>query len=131
MFWLRIVTFDKTLKLIDMYKYIFSILLGFIFFSCGGAYDHTLTEMGKSVKQHIRYNDEKNNIKTNIEILKPISYEEVPVDQRVQPDDVYLCKVYLRANWAYVGSSRLYNTDDTLNCYFDKNKVFVRIDTKK
>lgn len=110
-----------------------NLLLAFISFifistSCSLSYEKNLNNMGESVRQHIRYNDEKNEVKTVIEILKPISYEEIPVEQRKQADDTYLCNVYVKAKWSYLVGSRVYNMNDTLKCIFDKKMSFIRID---
>lgn len=107
-------------------------LLILLFTSCGKSkYEYDLTEMGKSVKRHIMYYDVEKNIETTIDIFKPISYEKIPEDKKLQSEDAFLFKVYVRGNWSYMESRRIYNIDDTLKYIFDKNKRFLRSDQQK
>jgi predicted RNA-binding protein len=84
--------------------------------------------MGDAVRSHLQQKDTENGTITKIEMLKALSYEKIPDDKRKQPDEAYLCKVYIRGTWSYGDSYRIYNMDDTLKCYFNSNKVFLRID---
>ena len=114
-----------------MKKYILMLAIPLLFFACGGSYEYNLDNMGKAVRKHIMYNDIEKNLKTDIEYLKALSYEEVPENEREQPDDVYLCKVHLIAKSAYMGSYRVYNINDTIGYYFNKDMAFVRMKPQK
>ncbi|WP_029904513.1 hypothetical protein [Prevotella sp. 10(H)] len=107
------------------YILIFSILS--IFASCStNQYD--LEKMAGAVKSHLRYRDAEKGTITKIEVLDPVSYEKIPEDMRENPDEVYLCKIYMRGTWAYADSYRIYNIDDTIKSYFSKDKTFIRLD---
>jgi len=112
-----------------MKKYFLLIAAGICIFtfSCS-SYDYDLQRMGEAIQSHIKYRDIDNSTKTTINYLKAISYEEIPEAERKQPDEYYLCKVYIKGTWAYDNSYRVFNIDDTLNCYFSKSKTFVRMD---
>ncbi len=112
-----------------MKKYIILALTIFSFFSCS-SYQNDLEKMGEAVRSHIKYRDIDNGTITKIEVLESLSYKEIPEQQRIKPDEVYLCKVYVRGTWTYQDSYRVYNLDDTLKCYFAKNKTFLRIEQK-
>lgn len=103
------------------------IALSMFYFSCN-SYNNDLERMGESVRQSFRYSDADNGTVTKIEYLKAISYEKIPEEQRPEPDDVYLCRVYVKGTWSYYNSHRIFNIDDTLDCYFNKSKTFIRID---
>jgi len=115
-----------------MKKYfpLFLVVLCLSCYSCH-SYDYDLKLMGEAVQQHLRYRDTDNGTKTKVEYLKALSYEKIPEDQRSKPDEVYLCKVYVKGTWAYYDSYRVFNINDTLNCYFNKDKRFVRLDNLK
>jgi predicted RNA-binding protein len=86
--------------------------------------------MGELVKQHIKYRDIDNNTITKIEYLQPVSYEKIPEDKRSDPKEEYVCKIYMQGTWAYVDSYRIYNINDTINCYFDKDLKVLRMGDK-
>lgn len=111
-----------------MRKCIFAVLImmSVLFFSCS-FYSNDLNRMGAAVKQHFRYKDADEGTVTNISYLKAVSYDEIPEVERADPQEIYLCKVYVRGTWYYYNSQRIFNIDDTLNCFFDKNKTFIRI----
>lgn len=87
--------------------------------------------MGKAVERHFKYSDQENETHTVIENINPISYSAIDKEVREQPEDAYLCKVYVKARWSYLEGSRVYNISDTLDCYFDKDMKFVRIGKTK
>ena len=109
------------------YAFLFTLVISFFLYGCN-SYEYDLEKMGEAVQSHIKYRDIDNGTKTTINYLKAISYEEIPEADRKQPDEFYLCKVYIKGTWAYDNSYRIFNMDDTLNCYFSKNKTFVRMD---
>lgn len=111
-------------------SFLFVAILSFFSFSCS-SYDYDLKKMGEAVKSHFRYRDMENGTKTTIEYLKALSYEKLPEEKRENPDDYYLCKVHIKGTWAYDNSFRIFNMNDTLNCYFSKSKTFVRMGDKK
>lgn len=111
-----------------MRKYIplVAIIMSIIIFSCS-SYSNDLERMGAAVKQHFKYKDIDDGTITKISYIKAVSYEEIPEEKREDPKEVYLCKVYMRGSWSYYNSGRIFNIDDTLNCFFDKSKTFIRI----
>lgn len=115
-----------------MKKYIslLFILSCFAYSSCS-SYSYDLEKMGDAVKQHLRYRDADNNTVTKIDYLKAVSYEKIAEDKRMNPDEEYLCRVYVKGVWSYAGSYRMFNIDDTLNCYFTDKKTFLRIEDLK
>ncbi|WP_108822431.1 hypothetical protein [Dysgonomonas sp. Marseille-P4361] len=94
-------------------------------------YGNDLEKMGASVKQHFKYKDVEEGTVTNISYIKALSYDEIPEDEREEENEIYLCKVYVRGTWAYYNSQRIFNIDDTLDCYFNKSKTFIRIGNKE
>lgn len=110
-----------------MKKSIFYILLVIGIFSCSNS-QYDLDKMGAAVKQHIRNNDADNGTITKIDNIKAISYEKIPEADRVHSDDVYRCRVFIQGRWSYLNSNRIFNMNDTINCYFNGKKVFSRMD---
>lgn len=108
-----------------MKKY-FSLMLIVLCFSCGTS-NYDLERMGEAVKAHMRYRDAEKGTITKITYLKALSYEKIAEDKREKPDEVYLCKVLMRGTWSYDGSYRVFNINDTVDCYFNKNKTFLRL----
>jgi hypothetical protein len=106
---------------------IFYILLIMGLFSCSNS-QYDLDKMEAAVKQHIRNNDVDNGTITKIDNLKAISYEKIPEGNREHSDDVYRCKVFIQGHWSYQNSYRVFNMNDTINCYFNSKKVFFRMD---
>lgn len=114
-----------------MKKYIFLLLITVGLFSCSLSTQYNLDKMGESAKQHIKYRDIDNNTVTKIEYLEPVSYEKIPKDKRESPDEAYLCKIYIQGTWAYANSYRIFNINDTINCYFDSNFKVLKMDENK
>ena len=112
-----------------MKKIVFSGLVIVLFISCGMKKDYNLQQMGKSIERHFKYNDEKQNTITTLELVQPISYDKLDEDQKEQPEDTYLAKFYVRGKWTRAESSLVYNMNDTISCYFDKDYKYLR--TKK
>ncbi len=110
-----------------MKKYIFLMIISLSLISCS-SYQYDMEKMGDAVRSHLRYRDADNSTVTKIEYLEPISYEKIPESDRGKPDEVYLFKVYIKGTWAYQDSYRVFNINDTLRCYFSKNKTFLRMD---
>lgn len=110
-----------------MKKSIFYILLIIGLFSCSNS-QYDLDKMQAAVKQHIRNYDVDNGTITKIDYLKAISYEKTSEESREHPDDVYRCRVFIQGHWSYQNSYRIFNMNDTINCYFNSKKVFSRMD---
>lgn len=114
-----------------MKKYILILFVFAAFAACtGGGYNQNLDVMGKAVRKHFQYNDEKNGTRTVIEHLNAVSYDEIAADKKEQNEDTYLCKVYVRGKWSFLEGNRVVNMDDTLDCYFDKDMRFLRVGKK-
>ena len=108
-----------------MKKY-FSLILVILFFSCTTK-EYDLEKMGEAVQAHLKYRDADKGTITKITYLKALSYEKIAEDKREKPDEVYLCKVYMTGTWSYYDSYRVFNINDTIDCYFSKNKTFLRL----
>lgn len=108
------------------YLYFISVIFCLCCFSCS-TYSYDLDQMGAAVKQHMKYRDTENGTTTKIEYLKAVSYEKIPEDKREQPEDVYLCKVYIKGTWSYYDSYRVFNINDTIDCYFSGKKTLLRM----
>lgn len=113
-----------------MRKFMYVIILFLAFGACNEKEkkDPVLIEMEKSVKHHIMLNDAEKSMITDLKYVVPISYAPIPENEKLQPRDAYLGRVYLLGKSSYVNSSRIYNIDDTLSCYFDKDLKFLRWD---
>lgn len=109
------------------YSFLLFFIISALLVSCS-FYGNDLEKMGASVKQHFKYKDVDEGTVTNISYIKALSYDEIPEGERKSPEEVYLCKVYVRGTWSYYNSHRIFNIDDTLDCYFNKSKAFIRID---
>lgn len=110
-----------------MKKLIFYAVLMFGLFACSN-YQYDLDKMTTAVKQHIRNNDPGNGTITKINHIEALSYEKISEDKKTNPDEAYLCRVFIQGTWSYMESNRIFNMNDTINCYFSDKKVFVRMD---
>lgn len=109
-----------------------TLLLALVLAACGDRkQERMLSDMGKAIRHHIMINDVDNNLVTNIKYVTPISYEELSEGNKQDAKDAYSCRVYLVATSSYMNSSRIYNIDDTLTCYFDKDIKFLRWDKQE
>lgn len=107
------------------------LFISIISFSSCKNNSYNLELMGKAVERHFKYNDQENETYTVLEVLKPISYSAINDEDKEQPNDAYLCKVYAKGKWSYLEGSRIFNFKDTLDCYFDKKFQFIRIGQNK
>jgi len=112
-----------------MKKSLFIVIAFILFTGCDGAYKHNLQQMGKAVERHFMYNDLNNNISTTLDWVHPISYIELQDNKKDKPEDFYLGEFHVKGKWSYIGSSLVYNMNDTISCYFDKDMKYLR--TKK
>lgn len=109
-----------------MKKFVLFAIMIVGMFSCSNS-QYDLEKMGDAVKQHIRYRDTENGTTTKIEHIKALSYEKTPEDRRENPDEVYTCRVFIQGTWAYANSNRVFNINDTIDCYFSSGKQFIRM----
>lgn len=110
-----------------MKKYILiviSIVSLFLLSSCDS---RKLEEMGESYRLHIRASDEENGMHTKLEAVVPVSFIELKDEEKIEEKDAYLAKIYVVSKSWYSGGSRIYNLNDTLEIYFDKNRNYIRI----
>lgn len=111
------------------YYYLISIVFCLYYLYSCNSYD--LDRMGDAVKSHMRYSDAEKGTITKIKNLKALSYEKIPEDKREKPEEVYLCKVYIQGTWSYEDSYRVFNINDTIDCFFSKDKTFLRLGNLK
>lgn len=128
--WLALFINFEIFKANDMKKNLVILFLMVGLFSCGFGDQADLDKMESAVRQYLKYRDTENGITSNINYFKAVSYEEIPENKQVEPDDYYLCKIYMQGTWSYYNSSRVFNVEDTLRCIFSKKKVFVRIENE-
>jgi len=112
------------------YILLFVVVICFFITGCN-SYEYELEKMGDAVRSHMRYRDAENGTKTTVNYLKAMSYEEIPEEKREKPDEYYLCKVHIQGTWAYDNSYRIFNMNDTMNCYFSQSKTFLRMEDAK
>ena len=110
-----------------MKKYMIFCLFSFAMVSCSLFEANDLAEMRDSFVRHIKAQDEANEMKKEIEMAHAISYQKLNDEEKVEPEDAYLTKIYLVSKSWYIGGSRVYNTNDTLEVYFNKDKRFLRV----
>lgn len=104
------------------------IILSCFLASCSELVEkNNLAEMRDSFERHIKAKDEENGMASKIEMIHAISYKELSEDEKVESEDAYLTKIYLVSTSWYIGGSRVFNTNDTIDVYFNKNKRFLRI----
>lgn len=84
--------------------------------------------MRKVLERHIVQRDIDNETQTTVESIRALSYTEIPDAERQDSADAYLAKIYLKSRWVYLNSSRIYNVDDTLDVYYDKDLRILRIE---
>ncbi|WP_145996364.1 hypothetical protein [Dysgonomonas massiliensis] len=107
------------------YKLIlFSLVCFLTFMSCDS---RKLADMGDSYRIHVRESDEENGMKTILEQVVPVSFVELKDDEKIEEKDAYLAKIYVVSKSWYIGGQRVYNVNDTLDIYYDKNRNLIRI----
>lgn len=107
------------------YKLIlFSLVCFLTFMSCDS---RKLADMGDSYRIHVRESDEENGMKTILEQVVPVSFVELKDDEKIEEKDAYLAKIYVVSKSLYIGGQRVYNVNDTLDIYYDKNRNLIRI----
>lgn len=105
-------------------KNIIYSLIVLSFTSCGRLSDaHTLDKMDKALQRYIRYQDQENGMKTKIEQIDGISFQEVK-----QADTAYIAQIYLASKSWYIGGNRVYNINDTIVVYYNKNIHVLKIE---
>lgn len=106
-----------------MKRYIIICLIGVCtFVSCV----MTMKEqMEIAVKEHMQEYNKKEGMQSKFEALKTVSYKDYK-----NADTAYVAKVYVVSTSWYIGGSRVYNTNDTLNIYFDKDLHVLRMTEK-
>lgn len=115
-----------------MKKYIYLALITLSVIACKDLkYDYNLKQMGQALNEHFKQKDLDNSTVTNITLLKPISYEKIAENKRLQPDEMYLTKIYVKGTWSYMDSNRIYNMDDTLSCFFNEDLSLLRVETNE
>ena len=92
-------------------------------------YDHRLKQMGKMVENHFKYNDKENEVVTTLKTFVPISYERIAKSDTVNADAEFLFRAYVQGYWHYHNSNLVYNMNDTIEVFFDKDYNYLR--TKK
>lgn len=105
-----------------MIKCLFISLLVFILVSCDS---NMKARMEINLKLHIQENDKKEGLHSDFKAIRAISYEKYNV-----ADTVYLARIYVASKSWYIGGNRVYNTNDTLNVYFNKDIEILRMTYK-
>ena len=114
---------------LNMKKYIlFLAFIALIFTSCSNRYENNLGEMKRVFQRHIVQRDIDNQTQTTVELVRALSYTEIPLAERQDTSDVYLAKILLKSRWVYLNSSLVHNVNDTLDVYYDKDFKIVKVD---
>lgn len=111
-----------------MKKFIVLLFVVFVAAGCSQEYESNLKSMRNAFSRYITTKDIDNKTQTKVDYVEAISYTEIPPQERLDSADYYLCKIHLKSTWSYIdGSTRIFNVDDTLDCYFDKNINVIRV----
>lgn len=110
-----------------MKKIILLILPLLLFISCNSS-QRDLDFLEANVKQHIKYKDADNGTITKINNIKAISIDKISDENKKNPEEAYLSRVFIQGTWSYLEGNRIFNFSDTINCYLDKNKKLIEID---
>lgn len=101
------------------------LLFTFIFSACDNR-DKTKIAMDKSFREFIKENDKKTNYNTRIQHVDIISYIALEDSNRQNENEVYEAKVHFMATTSYEGSMKIYNINDTITSFFDKDLKMTR-----
>lgn len=101
------------------------ILIALMFSACDNR-DKTKIAMDKSFKEFIKENDQKTNYNTRIQHVDIISYTALDDSNRQNENEMYEAKVHFMATTSYEGSMKIYNIDDTITSFFDKDLKMTR-----
>lgn len=110
-----------------MKKNILTIICLCCFIAFPSCESKKMEDMAGSYRAHIRESDEENNMKTILEEVVPISFVELNDNEKQEERDKYLARIYVLSKSWYIGGQRVFNVNDTLEMYFDKNRNFIRI----
>lgn len=83
--------------------------------------------MNKAFRAYIAQNDSIKNYNTKIEHVEIVSYERLTYVDTVEHKDAYEARVRFVATTAYEGSKKIYNINDTVVSYFDKDLNMIHM----
>ena len=86
-----------------------------------------LNKMNESFKVYIRDNDLRKDLVTKLKKVEAISYKELEESEREHKDEFYEAKVHMQGTTSYMRSTKIYNLNDTVTCYFDENLKMLRL----
>lgn len=110
-------------------KYLFLLYL-FLAISCvdkDAPERRILNKMNESFKVYIRDNDLRKDLITKLTNVKALSYKELGEEDRENKDEVYEAKIYMQGTTSYMLSAKIYNLNDTVICYFNKDLKMLRL----
>lgn len=75
-------------------------------------------------------------IRNKIPALRRIISKHYPALNRFDQDnekreDVYFARFYVGGRWAYKNSSLIYNQNDTISCYYENDRKYLRLKMNK
>lgn len=88
--------------------------------------DKTKIAMDKAFKKYIAKNDSIKNYNTKVVKIETISYNKIAPNAVDSTEEVYQAQVYFVGSTAYEGSIKVYNINDTVTSYFDKDLNMTR-----
>lgn len=100
-----------------------SIITSFLLFNACDTRDKVKVAMDKSFKEYIENNDKEKHFQTKIQHISTVAYKEIEDSGN---GEVYEAKVYFVATTSLVGSRKVYNINDTITSYFDKDLRMTR-----
>lgn len=97
-------------------------------FSCTQSKDKAIrNKMDLSFHKYIKDNDIRKDLVTKLKLVKVISYKELPLENSEAENEKYEAMIYMRGTSGYSYSAKIYNIDDTVACYFDKDLNMLRL----
>lgn len=115
---------------------ILTTMIGFltVMNSCGNSQKNkdttdkvALKKVDTALRDYFLQKNASSEYHTEIEFMKPISIEKIATEK---PDEEYKADVYLKAKIRMIHGSRVYNVNDTIECYLNKNFEVQRTENK-
>lgn len=125
---IRFVIVNNSQKTISM-RILFTVLfLSLTVLSCTQSEDKAVKKaMDASFHKYIKDNDIRKDLVTKLRFVSVLSYKELSGDPENPEGEKYEATVYMQGTSGYSYSAKIYNIDDTVTCYFDKDLNMLRL----
>lgn len=100
---------------------ILGVITVLLLFSACDSRGREKVAMNKAFRAYIAKNDSIKNYHTKIEHVEIVSYERLNKVDTIEHQNAYQARVYFVGTTAYEGSKKIYNINDTVVSYFDKD----------